>query len=347
MLTARNDAAASGGSSTAVDWWFAYKMPKRPDKAPGAKSTPDLAGFNYVYADAAAGGLGLSPHKLGDPGCALDATLDSIFAAAAADGSTAGWIAYNDEIPNSKKNDERKGHCKGVLAFDKASDSAVWLLHSTPRYPVIGEHDFPEDEEIYAQTYLCVTLSGYEAANAIAAVLRRQHDPQVYATQLPKSLSEGSPDDEVVQLAKGTPIDVSPDPADIPFASKGGQPFRLLAKSREWGKDFWIDWVGPSLKADFQIETWRRGKIPGTEDSDNKDWVADVDGIDLTSAGAPVEWHYTKDHAKWGVSVENDWVCVADINRQTSQEKRGGGSICMQHKELWAAMKAIETKVND
>lgn len=69
-------------------------------------------------------------------------------------------------------------------------------------------------------------------------------------------------------------------------------------------------------------------------------------------------WPYTKDHAKWAISEEPDergqkesdmevptqpsWVCVADINRMTSQEKRGGGAICFHEPLLWQGLNEIE-----
>ncbi|MEM7151908.1 MAG: deoxyribonuclease II family protein [Myxococcota bacterium] len=37
-----------------------------------------------------------------------------------------------------------------------------------------------------------------------------------------------------------------------------------------------------------------------------------------------------------------DWVRVADINRQASQGKRGGGAVCFEHPSLWKSLSAIE-----
>ncbi|EYC44074.1 hypothetical protein Y032_0473g2110 [Ancylostoma ceylanicum] len=66
----------------------------------------------------------------------------------------------------------------------------------------------------------------------------------------------------------------------------------------------------------------------------------------------------SKDHSKWGVSMEEKKpvVCIGDINRQVrrisiqsfllalnpcievfkeSQNKRGGGAVCIENKKLW------------
>ena len=40
----------------------------------------------------------------------------------------------------------------------------------------------------------------------------------------------------------------------------------------------------------------------------------------------------------------SSWVCVGDINRQVSQEKRGGGSICFQEQALWKALLSVQTE---
>lgn len=36
----------------------------------------------------------------------------------------------------------------------------------------------------------------------------------------------------------------------------------------------------------------------------------------------------TVDHSKWCVTADGDWICIADMNREESQMKRGGGAIC-------------------
>jgi deoxyribonuclease II len=66
----------------------------------------------------------------------------------------------------------------------------------------------------------------------------------------------------------------------------------------------------------------------------------DVKYINLSSMGAHWAWPETHDHAKWGISVQSDWVCVGDINRMISQRKRGGGTIALQNKTLWSALNA-------
>jgi deoxyribonuclease-2 len=315
--------ARADDTGKAVDWWFAYKV---PDNLPAA--TGVTAGTETLYFDADKHGLlALSPHPIHSPSGALGATLEAL-----RQSPSAGWICYNDERPDGERDDHRKGHTKGLLAFDKGSDTALWLLHSWPKYASLqGEHD-PSLE--YGQTFLCVTLPDVATAEAIAAQMLVESEPQVYESRL-AGLDPSSP---LAQLATAEGASSKSPPCDLSFVSRAGQDFRYLAKNRHWAADFWIDWVGPSLGVDLAVETWRRGTRPGTEDGDQKHDVEDVLYVDLRPLDVEIEWHYTKDHSKWAVSDTEHWVCVGDINRQVSQEKRGGGAICFQHEGLWTSL---------
>jgi hypothetical protein len=90
-------------------------------------------------------------------------------------------------------------------------------------------------------------------------------------------------------------------------------PFKLIAKNKEWNKDFWNDLVGPTLKDDMDDETWIRGPIPPIADSDGIHKTFDIKYINLSSLGAHWAWPETHDHAKWGITLHAPWVCVGDI----------------------------------
>jgi deoxyribonuclease-2 len=332
--------SAIGDNGQPVDWWFMYKVPK---DAPGAASETGGAGtkatgYEYVYYDAGSTALAPSTHTLDEPTNALSATLAQL---GGSPGDSVGWVFYNDEHPPQldKPDDGSKAHAKGLLAFDLESDSAFWLLHSVPRFAPPGGDDFPVDELDYGQTFLCVTLKDVATAESIAAQMLVQHGPQTYGAQLPQSLAASS----VWQQLAAATYSLLPTPSDLTFLSRGGRTFRSIAKSRLWGRDLWTDLVGPTLGVDLDVESWRRGAIPSDEDSNNQEWVADDIAIDLRPLGSLYSWQNAKDHAKWALSCEDNdgWVCVADINRQDSQAKRGGGSICFQESQLWADLSKI------
>ena len=131
-----------------VDWWFAYKVPKLGKDA----NMPSATGYEYVYYDPKIGKVVKSPNLLTDGKGALDLTLSSIFEKP---GASTGWILYNDEMPaDAKRKDSSSfGHTKGVIAFDTASKTALWLLHSWPKFADPHAAEMPTP--IYGQTFLC------------------------------------------------------------------------------------------------------------------------------------------------------------------------------------------------
>lgn len=334
MIEAKNQQGAP------VDWWFIYKTPIGTGR-------PENKGFDFFYFDARSNRLGLSPVGLDQENQALAHTLNGVFEA----GDRTGYIVYNDEHVDADRNSCEKGHCKGMLAFDKASNSALFLLHSTPRFPAKGVSRLPADEEIYGQTFICITLPGYDTANQIAGQMLCQQNPQILteSSHLPSSLDENEP---LSRLFRGEHLSESPTPSTLSFSSRGGKEFQLLAKSRKWGEDFWLDLVSPALRCDLVVETWRRGAVTPMQDRHSSDFDEDLLSLSFKAAPSVIyDWRYTKDHAKWAVSLKNDvsnapWVCIADLNRMVSQEKRGGASLCFQEPRLWEALKSAEEKLH-
>lgn len=328
----------------AVDWWFAYKVPELGGTGPAAAK-----GYEYIYYDPAVGKCVMSPYLLSVDKGALDVTLDSIFNDPSA---TTGWVLYNDEMPDGSKKSPTQsdngslGHTKGVLAFDTASKTALWLLHSWPKYAMPGEKALPTPK--YGQTYLCISLD-IATASAIAGVMIDHQEPQVFTSRLPDSLGQTDP---LRLLTQSIDPNAKGDSHVLDFQSRGGKKFKLIAKNRKWGGDFWNQLVGPAIGVSLDVETWiRGGAITTNADSDapgainllGKLETFDIASIDLTPIGAPWKWPETKDHAKWGIGVDQDWVCIGDINRMISQEKRGGGAIAFQEEGLWDALKKTQT----
>jgi deoxyribonuclease-2 len=318
----------------AVDWWFAYKVPKLAKAA----DSPTATGYEYIYYDTNVGKVVRSPNLLTDGKGALDLTLKSVFDNPDA---TTGWILYNDEMPTDAKRKDSSsfGHTKGVIAFDTASKTAFWLLHSWPKFADPPATDMPTP--IYGQTYLCLSLD-LATACKIADQMANHQEPQVYVPRVPASLDKKDP---LYLLTQTLNPNATGDADVIQCKSRGGLAFQVIAKNRKWNKDFWNDLVGPTLKADIDVETWIRGKIPPVLDSDGIHKTFDVKYIDLSPLGVPWTWPETHDHAKWGITVDSDWVCVGDINRMVSQEKRGGGTIAFQDATLWAALSKTDLLV--
>lgn len=321
-------------SGEPIDWWFAYKVPRLAKES----NAPSATGYEYIYYDPRVGDVTKSPNLLTDGSGALDLTLNGLFDSPK---ETTGWILYNDEMPaDANRHDSgRFGHTKGVIAFDTASKTALWLLHSWPKFADPRASDMPTP--IYGQTFICLSMD-MATASRIANQMMNHQEPQVYLPRIPNSLSKDDPLYLISQKVNPNALAA----ADvIDCETRGGLPFKVIAKNRKWGEDFWIDLVGPTLKSDMDVETWIRGKIPPTLDNDGIHKTFDVKYIDLSPLGIPWAWPETHDHAKWGLTVDSDWVCVGDINRMISQEKRGGGTIALQDEKLWAALSKTDLMV--
>lgn len=337
MLGARNEAGQP------VDWWFMYKVSARSESSEGRKAT----GGEYAYFDAdmeaAGAGLTLSPHQVTDNQGALATTLGPLLGPEAQAYGPVGWFFYNDENPITKAVVSSRGHTKGVLAWDAATDTACWLVISTPLFPTPNApYAYPATGLMMAQTLLCVTLDHVDTARRIANQMYEAQQPNVYAAS---ALPPGAvaPEDDARALLMRDQVAPGPAPVTVtvPFQSRGGRKFIAIAKNRYWGKDFYNDLVGPALHENLEVETWEHGPTPGTADSDGTHQVIPMRSVTLEPLGIPFSWSEEYDHAKLAISAPTEaehWVCVGDINYTRAQEKRGGGTVAFQSEPLWQGL---------
>jgi deoxyribonuclease II len=326
-----------------VDWWFMYKIAGKSTVKSGAKMT----GTEYVYFDARKptdGKLTLSPNRV-DKNGALPETLQQLYGTAAASNPRLGWFFYNDENPITGKTNSSRGHTKGVLAFDLATNTAFWLVQSTPKFPPKATYSFPTTGEPNAQTLLCITLKDATVAQAIAKQMFTAQQPQVYlASKVPNELAK-MPDDPRVKLIQNQVANGNtPVSAVIPFTSKAGTKFMSIAKNKYWGLDFYNDLVGPTLHDNLDVETWEHDPTPPSIDSDKVHTVVDMKGIDLNPLGIDAAWPEPDDHAKLAISARSEathYVCVGDINFTVPMRKRSGGTVAFQCEPLWSSISAI------
>ena len=103
-------------------------------------------------------------------------------------------------------------------------------------------------------------------------------------------------------------------------------------------------WSGTGLF----VETWRKGTGPSNDGKvglcahkppdDYSYDVVNVGEITATlSKQGDSTFPFQKDHSKWAVTEgvsDGKWVCFGDKNRELSQDKRGGGAMCMMNDAL-------------
>ena len=326
--------------------------------------------------------LTLSARRIRDAQSALFGTMAQISGPAAKANRALGWYCYNDEDWLSVATPTRPaggqgppwdcGHCKGVLAFDLASNTAFWLIHSVPLFPWPPNWQYRDGELEMGQSMLCITLSDAEAAQTIAQLMYDAHSPNVYLasdllanskgqlygyppaslplTDVPNKLG---PTDPRIQLMKNMNAAKSgstkPYAAQVRFLSRGGQRFMAMAKNKAWDKDLYNDLVGPALNEDIDVETWERvTAIPPERQPGEVHEVVNMQGVNLSPLQIPYAWAEYNDHAKLAISDPDNppgsrWVCVGDINFTDAQEKRGGGTVAFQCDPLWNSLSRVLT----
>jgi deoxyribonuclease II len=340
-----------GDTGKPVDWWFMYKISAESETTDGSSVT----GGEYLYFDSTMASqksaqLVLSPNRIDKNQGALPSTLSPLFSDAARANPNLGWYGYNDEdqivTTINKKTGMKvhkgtgpsnRGHCKGVLAFDLASQTGFWLVHSVPLFPLKSDYAYPKSGLQMAQTYLCIALDA-DTTRHIAQLMFDAHGPNVNiasdllpksakkpngfsSTQLPKTkvpttLDSDDPRLKLMQDLNGSikkptpypPLDQAflkpPYPGRVPFTSRGGQKFIAIAKNRAWGLDFYNDLVGVVLNEDLEVETWENaGKnIPKSQKQGEVHKVENMRSVNLSPLKLPYSWSEAVDHAKLALS---------------------------------------------
>ena len=119
--------------------------------------------------------------------------------------------------------------------------------------------------------------------------------------------------------------------------------------------------VAPQLRTSLFVETWMvgRGDLASDCTTDYKVFklrlfinvlksklkfkVRNVRSMRFPQS-TDVAFKNSEDHSKWAVG-NDDWICIGDINRQQSQARRGGGTVCMQNARVAAMYRSAIAEV--
>ena len=246
------------------------------------------------------------------------------------------YFMYNDQPDNAQPSGSF-GHTKGVVGV---GSRPFWLLHSTPNFPSSdgkAKFYFPQSEIIYGQTFLCVAMDASDIENMANQLLYTK--PYVYVNKV----GDASDYPMLAQLLDGSGWKTEPGTSVKKFGK-----FTHVAKNSQWGKDMYEDLIAPTINGNLRVESWLRGLAEGTYCKPKHDYnVEDVENLVARDySGQNITWKESQDHAKWAVSVDSGhpYVCIADINRMTSQRSRGGGAFCFQSQNLAMQLTGSITK---
>lgn len=210
------------------------------------------------------------------------------------------YAMYNDQEPPKKNADQSLAHSKGALAFD--STMGFWMISSIPRFPakVSLGFQFSSSQTLYGQTVFCITVS-VSVKNRIKTMFEITH-PNIY--------------DEKDFMTKYI---------NLEFETYGKVKVQAFAKSAMFGKDIYTDMISPGLgSSKLFVQTWR----PKLK---NNTMVSNIEYIQFKNT---ISYKASNDHSKWAVAEKRPWTCIGDINREETQFRRGGLSLCLNNKNV-------------
>ncbi|CAO4370585.1 unnamed protein product [Caenorhabditis nigoni] len=315
-----------------VDWFVFYKLPHLWDHP---SNFPISNGTGFMYFDVNNKNWKLMPQGMDVQNNAIYYTLQQYYTS---DKTKTFQYLYNDEWPDSTIWSNSSGHAKGVTVFDLYT--GFWMLHSIPKFPSINQFNFPSNAHWYGQMGICVSLN-YASLSDVANQLF-YYNTFTYVFNLPQTFAAAFP--VLNQLQNGLYNKNPPLTSIRVIKSLGGQNFKHFAKTGEWGKDLYNDLVGPELKSSIKVETWNHQSgdelnLPSMCDPNHQQSTMSAKYIRL-----PFGVNYTsyEDHSKFVVAYSENpskpsfpYVCIGDINRQTHQLHRGGGTMCIYDQDTY------------
>jgi len=318
LLVSAGATAPSCKSDTGSDVDFAYSF-----KYPSS--------WDHAYMD--------SKHKLAKSKSQLN-SKDSAVTATIQQMNTKGnsHVLWNDQPPPKKDSAAPHAHSKGAIIFNE--EGGLWLTHSLPHFPTPSTTAaglWADGSNYFGQAFLCITLTAKELHKLSPVMMITS--PVVYSTDLLGTRSKDAFSD-IKEWAVDGKKDVETMTTEVEITSAAGTTFHFFGKSGEWGKpkygkDLYSDLVAPKM-GDLDMEGWRRGAgVWGPA-------CGKVQVLDITDVSFPGnEWKTMDDHSKWAVTEKSTAFCVGDINRADGQDRRGGGTVCIESSSIAKQMKAV------
>lgn len=324
-----------GDSGQPVDWFIAYKLPKKVD-------TPLQDGYGYVYMDKDSNGFKVSKSSAADTTSAMGATLKPAYSASKDSKSSVAYIFYNDANPDGKEFFYR-AHSKGDVVFNE--NGGFWLVHSVPKYPefVRTGYGYPHSGTYYGQMFFCVSFNSSQI-DPIGLQLR-YNGPHIHDSNLPDAMKEKFPNIAAAineDFIAGPPYNHSQR-----LVSSAGKTLIHFAKNKDFGADLYSSFVAPALQTNMLAETWQHGSAKTGSSCDGYT-VENILQLAVKTDAQEFDFDNYADHAKFVVakSSEKPYVCIGDINRMTTQFERGGGTLCVSDSYIWKAFRNFATQID-
>ena len=252
------------------------------------------------------------------------------------------YFFWNDDttVENGEKSSSSSGkaHSKGGLIFN--TEGGFLLSHSLPRFPRRAERnkiidDFPSNAGVFGQTFICISLDK-ENSLKIVETLNIINPQMVMSVNEDRTQTPGNA--EVLKLIKNRQDGKLPDFKISEVISRKGKAFQVFSKGRDQPNLPYDSYIPNHYKDSIFVQTWTK---PDMEESICKETYK-VINVQEVKFG---EFAFDKnqEHSKWAVGAKKDLCCFGDLNRTSSQKKRGGNTICFLQLNLAKTMRTAIT----
>jgi deoxyribonuclease-2 len=215
------------------------------------------------------------------------------------------WIVYNDDPPVISHT--KRGHSKGILAWNESRIS--WLCHSVPCFPksFTGHTISPIEpkELIYGQSFQYIEIPFSQ--DSITKIIH-----QLYWMEVNMYNVQG------YMLKPFRVVNEKNEISEIQLTPR----ITHIAKSPRHEIDIYSDYLTHHYTCSWYVESWIRSHA-----FEPCSTVTDIRALLFCDETTNEKREYSEkqDHSKWAVSFEHDMYWIGDLNRMTSQKKRGGG----------------------
>ena len=229
-------------------------------------------------------------------------------------------------------------HAKVILAFDNATQTGIYILHTFLSYPDFtsdgiinatadrSSNEYAQYNGVFGNYVYCMSINA-EILDKLHSTIPLEEPNVIYASGI---FNDPDP-----------PIDANYTFTEFDLANQDH--IVLLTKSPKFNAKFYEEVVVPHFNVSLAAESF------GRPYQDPTCGEYDVVNVDEITFDAKNTWKIWADNAKWAITIGNSrphLMCLSDFDRTDDQMERGGSAFCTNNVALWQAFTDIITAVD-